>query len=908
MRISLFFPLLVSPVFSETKLFEKKDGIYALQPKLRIKGQELASDPSLYQLKFMPKLVPENGYNLSIIETALILELRDAEEWAAIEENGDPVPLFLTEATYNGKNILKDGGIQVAMILPTPDITESSELIYTTTPPYLILKGKNFNLKHTALFFDPPLIDGEDMSIIVTDADKIQLTKKHGKMWRKEPGPLSVVAMDTGGGRLPLDAEKGGRLIAEVQADLEGHGVSVVTNIDKKVYQSTEELKIEGSGFRTAEKGQNKLRFANNLIGGGTNYTISSVTADSLTLTLTKGSKWKIRVDHLPSPLNILAIDAGDGFVALGPSAAKSGRNIAMVYEDPTLVKSDKKIYRTHTHTLGVEGTGFNFDFSPIFDFEKDILIARKDYYVNVLNRTNADIILATNAWMDSAGDLKVLSVDTGAGKVTFPDAIKIASVVDDEEEHKSGVSVQTNNNFVVYQSDSKTPIIINGSKFKGIPKIVFKPPLQVDIDYKLSVLSEEQISLSLMEGKKWSPSSGPLLITSIDVSGEMIDLGGGHGIKVATILSDPTVKEENLRIYATMSKHFTIQGSGFINSFNPDHEPKVKFDTIPESLFTVSSDWTDSFMKVWLVEGKEWAHLEGEQTAAIKVVSIDTGGGEVMMPNGGTMIVTVHADSDSTLCDDSCTYANDGQCDEPSQDTGGVLGLNLGYSDDSYNIANSYSNMSSYAGVFGSSWYGSDDLGFGIAACDPGTDCTDCGLKITEDGECTNTCLRTARDGVCDDPRVGGTCALGTDCQDCGPVGKSNYSTNIQGSGFDTSSAYLSTSWYDDDSAFLMDDDWVLQSQIANSVPMYKRNFKDHESIHREREGSGYIFMDVLWAVVMLVGGTVLLGFCLIAYRRFKTGQPNFIPLPVSAEEAQEFELSRLNERDITPDVVRVG
>ena len=37
----------------------------------------------------------------------------------------------------------------------------------------------------------------------------------------------------------------------------------------------------------------------------------------------------------LPSPLVLLAADAGAGWVALGSTAAKAGRKIAMVYEDP---------------------------------------------------------------------------------------------------------------------------------------------------------------------------------------------------------------------------------------------------------------------------------------------------------------------------------------------------------------------------------------------------------------------------------------------------------------------------------------------------------------------------------------------------------------------------------------------
>ena len=62
-------------------------------------------------------------------------------------------------------------------------------------------------------------------------------------------------------------------------------------------------------------------------------------------------------------------------------------------------------------------------------------------------------------------------------------------------------------------------------------------------------------------------------------------------------------------------------------------------------------------------------------------------------------------------------------------------------------------------------------DTGQNFAACDPGTDCTDCGMRASG---CTDTCttLQFAGDGDCDDGREGSftnLCAPGTDCTDCG-------------------------------------------------------------------------------------------------------------------------------------------
>jgi hypothetical protein len=47
------------------------------------------------------------------------------------------------------------------------------------------------------------------------------------------------------------------------------------------------------------------------------------------------------------------------------------------VYEDPTVTAGTAQLYRTHTASLTIEGTGFNDDFSPIFYFEGDGLTAK---------------------------------------------------------------------------------------------------------------------------------------------------------------------------------------------------------------------------------------------------------------------------------------------------------------------------------------------------------------------------------------------------------------------------------------------------------------------------------------------------------------------------------------------------
>lgn len=69
--------------------------------------------------------------------------------------------------------------------------------------------------------------------------------------------------------------------------------------------------------------------------------------------------------------------------------------------------------------------------------------------------------------------------------------------------------------------------------------------------------------------------------------------------------------------------------------------------------------------MNLQLVEGAAWATVPEGGVAPIKIMSIDTGAGVVSFP-GGVEIAAVQEDSLTAQCDDSCTFADDGQCDEP--------------------------------------------------------------------------------------------------------------------------------------------------------------------------------------------------------------------------------------------------
>ncbi|CAN0462313.1 unnamed protein product, partial [Ectocarpus sp. 8 AP-2014] len=109
--------------------------------------------------------------------------------------------------------------VQIATIVPSPTVEASSTKIYMQTTPTLFINGTNFNTKTTTLYFNPPLEEG------VVIHQKISITKifndDNPYVWADEPGPLKIVAINTGGGRLALNPADGGIIIAEVHADFD---------------------------------------------------------------------------------------------------------------------------------------------------------------------------------------------------------------------------------------------------------------------------------------------------------------------------------------------------------------------------------------------------------------------------------------------------------------------------------------------------------------------------------------------------------------------------------------------------------------------------------------------------------------------------------------------------------------
>ncbi len=108
--------------------------------------------------------------------------------------------------------------------------------------------------------------------------------------------------------------------VADVSLNLEGHAVTVEpTAAQQLIYNDETNVIITGTGFNTIG---NTLRFANGILGNNVNYTTLSNTETSMALRIAPGSFWRKNNENLPGALTLLAVNTGDGFVAVGPNNA----------------------------------------------------------------------------------------------------------------------------------------------------------------------------------------------------------------------------------------------------------------------------------------------------------------------------------------------------------------------------------------------------------------------------------------------------------------------------------------------------------------------------------------------------------------------------------------------------------
>jgi len=917
---SLYFLSFFQFSLAEVTILQQVQTIYDRAPKLRIKGVGFDADEHDITIELAASgeetLRMDKDFILSKADDGIVLKLLSARKWVDLTSRTPPVGLILSAVKFksSGDTNLLPSPLVIANVLATPTIVENKEVIYQSATNELTLKGSGFTgAKKVDIYFDPPLLKEiayEVVSQFPLSGPEVVLRLRHGYKWRDEVGTLNVIGVDTGGGPVKLNGDVG-VVVAEVQGDLEAHAITVAdTSESQIIYHDDPIVKITGTGFNPDDT---TLRFSNGLLGKGVNYTLTSPTETSLTLRLTPGSLWRMNVENLPGYLTVLAVNAGAGFVAVGPVNAAKGRDIARVFERPNVFSSFTKIYRTHSHELHIRGVGFPLVMNkPQLKFSPS-LTEGKDYTIRVVDRTDLELTLKDGReWASQATDLIVTDINTRGdegGWIKLPgNGIHVAQIVEDiDKDNTGGIEVYPMTQRV-YQSALHESLDVTGSGFSSGVSFTFSPPLTEGVDYSQTFVNKNKVTLSLKSGKKWAPESGLLLVKVLKVDGKNYPLANGDGIRIATILDDPAVEVGEDRIHETQSKVVVISGSGFTNvadvrvSLRPTAPNAYKVLSVSDDTIRLQLkpdyDWLPSFLTLG----------DSDKEIPLEVASIDTGAGDVVFDTPIKIGIVVK-DREGVVCDDSCEFAFDGVCDDGTEDEmyynyyeggGYYQDDDLGgyYGDGQYATGDAYDDEEE---TFYDDYYMEDDQ-LAVSACLKGTDCTDCGgvdaiidysnidPEDTSIVICTNTCPY-ARDGQCDDPRGANYCILGTDCQDCGKVGEDNF-TVVDDDG-----------WWDDD-----DDYWTFNDDVfVDQAKGLEHNRHRVKVVHRESAGAAAVFLTMLEGMVYTIGA-IFAAIALYLVSRWYKGQsiPFMQVFNPEVTTMADLEMQPARRMPITPDVIR--
>ncbi|MCL4419431.1 hypothetical protein M1146_05010 [Patescibacteria group bacterium] len=586
-----------------------------------------------------------------------------------------------------------------------------------------------------------------------------------------------------------------------------------------------------------------------------------------------------------------------------------------MIFERPAIFSDHKKIFKTHTHSFTIKGTGFpttTTKFRPALKFEP-ALKENVDYTIRVIDRTTIEITLAdTKAWRNEPGPLYVTGLNTrgdDAGWIDYSKSkIYVAEVTEDTDAKETGGVQVIPYATKVYQSTLKQSITISGSGFSKDISFEFDPQLTVDKDYTLSFQSENKVDLKLKSSKKWRAEPGSLIAKSVTVGGKKFNLAQGEGIRVAVVLADPVITPSKDNYHETQSKLVVISGSGFTTK----DETKITLNPTISSSYKVLGVLDDQ-IRLQLKPDKSWSStfgsLKGEddnKKYTLSVTSIDTGAGLVSFDEP-IAIGYIVKDREGVTCDDSCELAFDGICDDGSEPNDEYYYQNYVYGDDDLGGYNYGEEDEEGEGDGEETYYDDYDMpneDYKVSGCVEGTDCTDCGgvdaivdySKPLDPSSgavsCTNTCIYP-RDGVCDDPRGTKMCALGTDCQDCGPVGADNF-TSVDDDAV----------WDDDDDYWGFDDGNFLDQ--TKGLEHNRHKVKKRQSV--ESAGPAAMFLVVLEGMVYTVGAIFAAAALYLLNRWYKGQSIPFMNVfnPDLNISAKEFEMRPHQRMPITPDEFR--
>jgi hypothetical protein len=640
--VLIYFTLVLSDVI----ILKSTQIIYDRFSKLRIIGLGFEEDVSNIFLEIgpigSPSLQKDKDYVIFKYEDSIILKLLENRLWVDLTNRIPPVALILSSVKFHGsdRNLLAEPVI-VALVVGVPTIPpiDNPMTISQTSTMEIRIMGSNFiGAKKVDLYFNPPLAKGifyEDVSTYPLPSDFIILRLRQGYSWRQEPGPLTVIGADTGGGPVKVNGDDG-IIIANVIPDVIIVPISITdTSSQQILYVDEPTLVISGSGFNPENT---TIKFANNLILDK-NYSIISITDDSIYLKLLNRSQWiSSDLSYLSTALVVLGIDTGSGFEPVQvPGSKKDGIPIATILGSPMVYGQRIAIYRTHSSEFRIIGKEFSVpsimhpDRRTSFQFSPPLI---EGVHYKVLRADHDNILLSlqdNHAWRPEPGWLYLTAINSkgiDTGWRYFPgEGIRVANVVEDPIIGNTNGIYISMSSINLYQSNNT--FTIHGTKFHEGISFEFSPKIKEHEDYEIETISSSFVTFRLLPGKVWSNRKCQLIISQLIIGNKTYDIPN-FGVRVALIFLTPIIEEKHTMIHNSYSQVLPILGNGLENVFDT---VVVLYPTEMDAFTAVSI--SNNFIYLQLNPDKTWipssffnSSLSSSETIPIVVRRINTGAG----------------------------------------------------------------------------------------------------------------------------------------------------------------------------------------------------------------------------------------------------------------------------------------
>jgi hypothetical protein len=420
------------------------------------------------------------------------------------------------------------------------------------------------------------------------------------------------------------------------------------------IYDRSPKLRIKGAGF-DAEDHEIRLDISAQGVESLRVEKDYSITKDGqsegLVLKLLSGRKW-VELDERTPPVALILKGV---FFSNDPqkNLLPEQKIVAQVLATPAIEEDTSVKYMSTSGALTLKGSGFTGAKKVDLYFSPPLLKGIAYEIGTQLPTTQDYIQLRLRSgfkWRETAGNLRLIGIDTGGGpvKVNDDEGVIVAKIAEDLDSSKVAV-LETSSTQKIYHDEAQITITGSGFNPDGTYLRFSNGLMGAGVNYTTARITETEMTLKLVQGSYWRKNvenlPGFLTLLAVNNGDGWIATGpinSGKGKDVAAVFERPEVFSSNVEIYRRHSHEFHIRGRGFVRVLG-----KVQLQFSPP--LTEGLDYSlrivdRADLEVTLTDGRAWRENPGP--LIVTAISSHGDNGWVKLADGqGTHVADVVSD-----------------------------------------------------------------------------------------------------------------------------------------------------------------------------------------------------------------------------------------------------------------------